>query len=215
MLITSLLADFLDGFVARLLKVSSPIGKELDSLADMVTFGVVPGFIMGRLIQESMGREFIPNVIWHPLTPEKPPLFLFGFIIIILSAVRLARFNLDTRQSDRFIGVPTPANTIFIYSLWLIQYGYKDFWLAPLLENTWVLIAITLISSYWLIVELPLIALKFKNFSVKDNLFRYGLIAACVLGVAIFRVKAIPFLFLFYLLLSIIEQMVLGKDQEK
>ena len=102
----SLVFDFLDGFIARLLGVSSPIGKELDSLADMVTFGVVPGLIMARLIQSAQGLDF-------PLL-EAPYFFVIGFLITIFSALRLAKFNIDTRQSDNFYGVPTPAMTLLV-----------------------------------------------------------------------------------------------------
>ncbi|MEZ4851543.1 MAG: CDP-alcohol phosphatidyltransferase family protein [Bacteroidia bacterium] len=108
----SLVMDFFDGFVARMLKVQGPIGKELDSLADMVTFGAVPGMVMARLIHESTGGLFPPEQI---TLSEGFPWFLLGFLITILSAFRLAKFNLDERQSDAFYGVPTPANTILIF----------------------------------------------------------------------------------------------------
>ena len=115
--VIGILFDFLDGFAARLLNVSGELGKQLDSLADMVTFGVVPGFIMARLIQESLGLDFPPREVF---STEVLPYYLFGFLIPIFSAFRLAKFNLDTRQSDAFYGVPTPANTILILSFWLI-----------------------------------------------------------------------------------------------
>ncbi|MEL6654050.1 MAG: CDP-alcohol phosphatidyltransferase family protein, partial [Bacteroidota bacterium] len=159
MVATSLLMDWLDGFVARLVGVSSPVGKELDSLADMVTFGAVPGFVMANMIQAALNKEFVPNVIWHPAVPEDLPYFLIGFLVPIFSALRLARFNLDERQSDAFYGLPTPANTMLIFSLWMTSRWQPESLLGGLLNNHWVLIGICLLSSYLLIADVRLLAL--------------------------------------------------------
>lgn len=202
MVVIALVMDFFDGFVARLLGVSSPIGKELDSLADMVTFGVVPGFIMARLIQESLALDFPPSTV---LSTEVAPYYLVGFLIPVFSAFRLAKFNLDTRQSDAFYGVPTPANTILILSFWLIGAYRPDNFLATWLSNTWVLIALAIISSYLLVADVRLLALKFKNFSVQDNLFRYILIGSAILLLIIFQYVGVPFIILLYLILSMVD----------
>ncbi|MCB0839423.1 MAG: CDP-alcohol phosphatidyltransferase family protein [Bacteroidetes bacterium] len=205
----SLVMDFFDGFVARMLKVQGPIGKELDSLADMVTFGAVPGMVMARLIHESTGGLFPPEQI---TLSEGFPWFLLGFLITILSAFRLAKFNLDERQSDAFYGVPTPANTILIFSFWMITEWRPDFWLSNVLNNTWVLIGITAIASWLLVADIRLLALKFKNFSVADNLFRYILIGSTVILLAIFQHVGIPFIILLYLALSLVENMMKGSN---
>ena len=205
----SLVMDFLDGFVARMLKVQGPIGKELDSLADMVTFGAVPGMVMARLIHESTGGLFPPEQI---TLSEGFPWFLLGFLITILSAFRLAKFNLDERQSDAFYGVPTPANTILIFSFWMISEWSPDFWLSNVLNNTWVLIGITAIASWLLVADIRLLALKFKNFSVADNLFRYILIGSTVILLAIFQHVGIPFIILLYLALSLVENTMKGSN---
>ena len=206
----SLIMDFFDGFVARMLKVHGPLGKELDSLADMVTFGAVPGMIMARLIQETSAGSFPPAEISFS---SGFPWFLIGFLVTIFSALRLAKFNLDERQSDAFYGVPTPANTILIFSFWMILSWSPDFWLSQFLANQWVLITLSLISSYLLVADVRLLALKFKNFTIKDNLFRFILIGATIILLAIFQYIAIPFIILLYLALSLVDNMM-GEKKE-
>ncbi|MEK6614724.1 MAG: CDP-alcohol phosphatidyltransferase family protein, partial [Bacteroidota bacterium] len=173
--------DFLDGLVARALKVSSELGKQLDSLADIVSFGVVPGVMMCKMI-------YIGNVFNDHILPEifhVNFLVSTGLLITIFSAIRLAKFNIDTRQNDSFIGLPTPANAVFIASLSLLG-GFSLIYRIKKLEtnvydtplsfdnaavlqtiilNPYFLIFLTLISSFLLIAPLPLFALKFKNFS--------------------------------------------------
>ncbi len=151
--------DFFDGFAARLLKVSSPIGKELDSLADMTTFGVLPAMIVYQLLLRSVpGLEdlWIPNL---------------AFLIAVCSALRLAKFNIDPRQSDSFIGVPTPANALLIASLPFIIRSYPEW--EPMIVNTTNLLIFTAVMSYLLVAELPLFALKFKSFGWAGNEVRY------------------------------------------
>ena len=200
----ALIFDFFDGFAARMLKVNSPMGKELDSLADMVTFGAVPAFIMAKLIQESEGGVFLPTSIMEDGESLK---WMLGLLVGIFSALRLAKFNVDERQSDSFYGVPTPANTMLIFSFWIIAEWYPEYWLGSLLQNTWVLIALSLISSYLLVAELRLISLKFKNFSFNDNIYRYLLIVSALLLFTFMQFKSIPFIIFTYILLSIIENL--------
>ena len=184
----ALILDWGDGFVARLLKQGSAIGKELDSLADMVTFGVLPAFIlfflMNRLVQPFAYSEYIP------------------FVLALFSALRLAKFNIDTRQSDSFIGVPTPANAMIIGSLpFILQYNPE---FENLVLNTWVIIAYSLIMSYLLISEIPLFALKFKNFSWKDNAIKYVFLMISVLMLLILHFVAVPLIILLYVVISLI-----------
>jgi CDP-diacylglycerol--serine O-phosphatidyltransferase len=205
MVATSLLMDLLDGLVARAVGVSSPIGKELDSLADMVSFGAVPGFVMARLIQEATGGEFLPETLWTPATTGEFPWFLAGFIITILSAVRLARFNLDERQSDAFFGVPTPTNTVVIFSLWMTREWQADSWLEPVVQNHWLLLGITLLCSYLLIADIRLIANKFEHFRWRGNEFRYLLIILAIALLVIFQYAGVPFVLLLYLGMSFLD----------
>ncbi len=174
--------DFFDGMVARLLKVHSEIGKQLDSLADMVTFGVLPAFIIFQYLQDN-------NAGW---------LSFLAFFIAVCSAFRLAKFNIDTRQGDQFLGLPTPANALLIGSLiFLKEYEFFDF-----IFTTGSLLIISLIFSILLVIELPMIALKFKNLKWSDNVFRYLTIIFSVIFLAIFKFSAIPFVIISYILLS-------------
>lgn len=185
--------DFFDGFAARLLKVSSPIGKDLDSLADMVTFGVVPGIVVFQLfsISENPWNEIIPYV---------------AFLIPVFSALRLAKFNNDNRQSDSFIGVPTPANSILICSLPLII-NNSVLWRSIIL-NPYLLLITTLVMSFLLIAELPLIALKFKHFKWKENEVRFIFIGLCGLFLSLFQFIGIPLCILLYIVVSVINNLI-------
>lgn len=195
-------ADFLDGFVARLLKVQSELGKQLDSLADMVSFGFVPGIIIFKAFI-SGGNDNISYLL-H----EQNYLPFLGFLITIFSGVRLAKFNIDTRQSTSFIGLPTPANTLFFLTIPLIWINEShDSLVFQLTSNKFFLISITLIFSFLLVAELPLLALKFKGFNFKKNVFRYLLIVFSLLSTIIFRYLAIPIIIGIYISLSLIESM--------
>jgi CDP-diacylglycerol--serine O-phosphatidyltransferase len=194
--------DFLDGMAARAFKVHSELGKQLDSLADMVSFGVVPGVVMYNLIQYSLISDFVENQ-----TETNAFIFLpyIGFLIPVFSAIRLAKFNIDTRQSDSFIGVPTPANTIFIVSLPLILKFDTAF--DSIIENPYFLIFISLIASLSLVAPLPLFALKFKNFSWKDNKVRYIFLLLALEMLIVFRFAGIPLIIILYIVLSIINNL--------
>ena len=161
----SLFADFADGLVARLLKQSSPIGKELDSLADVISFGAVPGAIFYLLLCKTIGIE--------GLVFEQPQTYLpaLGFMITVFSALRLAKFNTDTRQTENFIGLNTPANTIFALGL-LLTVENNSFGLVDLLLNLPLLLILISLLSYLLISEIPIISFKFKKFAWKGNEFR-------------------------------------------
>lgn len=202
--------DFFDGMVARLLKVHSEIGKQLDSLADIVSFGVVPGTMMFMMILNCSniskeGYLFLEENKW---------LSFIGFIITIFSAIRLAKFNIDTRQSESFIGIPTPANALFITSFPLIL--ISDFiFFKELINNSNFLISITIISSYMLVAELPLFALKFKTVSFKGNEIRYLFLAISIVLLIIFKAIAIPFIILLYIILSVINNIISKKKQNE
>jgi CDP-diacylglycerol--serine O-phosphatidyltransferase len=195
----ALIFDFFDGFLARVLKVSSAIGKDLDSLADMVTFGLLPSIILYQLLMQS-----IPDLlgIWKAYP---------AFIMAIFSAIRLAKFNNDPRQSDSFIGVPTPANAMLIGSLPLIVHTQDVFW-KDLIINTNNLLILTVVMSYLLVMEMPLIALKFKHFQWKGNEARFILIILTIVLLVTLKILAIPAILILYILLSVVEN--LRKKQE-
>lgn len=189
--------DFFDGFFARLLHVKSEMGLQLDSLADMVTSGVVPGIVMFQLLSNST----------YVLQTEGTFAMLLpyvSFLITLASAYRLANFNIDTRQTSGFIGLPTPANTMFILSLPLIlQYQPTELF-DSLLHNMWVLLGITLLSAYLLNAEIALFALKFNDYSFKNNALKYIFLALCVILLLSLKIIAIPLIILLYIILSLL-----------
>lgn len=192
--------DFFDGFFARLLKVQSDLGLQLDSLADMVTSGVVPGAAMFFLLAHSQnpGYGFFQPDFTGSLLP------FLGFIITMGSCYRLANFNVDTRQTSSFIGLPTPANALFILSLPLIV-AYNEYpVVTAALSNQWVLLFITALSAYILNAEIPLFALKIKSFDLKSNLLQIVFILISLGLIIAFRFLGIPLLIIVYILMSVI-----------
>ncbi|WP_347159641.1 CDP-alcohol phosphatidyltransferase family protein [Pontibacter chitinilyticus] len=188
--------DFLDGLVARVLNVHSEIGKQLDSLADMVSFGVVPGTLMFMLLTKTGEPMF--GVPAHIMA-------LAGFLITVFSALRLAKFNIDTRQTSSFIGLPTPACTILIASLPLIL-AHGDLIHYEIILNPLVLLPLTALLCFLLVAELPLFALKFKNLRWQDNSIRFIFLGLSVILLALLNFAAIPFIIALYILLSIIKK---------
>ena len=199
--------DFLDGFLARILDVKSELGKQLDSLADMVTSGVVPGLIMFQLFRKSLGSwDANFNFTGFETTDLLP---FFGFIIIMASVYRLANFNIDENQTSSFIGLPTPANTLFIFSLPLMLLYSDNDLVNTVLANRYVLIAITLISAYLLNAPMHLFGLKFSDFSFKNNKIRYFFILASIVLLFVFKFVAIPIIIALYIALSFVKYRVL------
>nr|WP_299419167.1 CDP-alcohol phosphatidyltransferase family protein [uncultured Emticicia sp.] len=197
--------DFLDGFVARLLNQHSEIGKQLDSLADMVTFGVLPSFIIAKLIQISTRQitvlsDLMPSNLLSQT--QLPTLAYVAFFLALFSCLRLAKFNIDTRQSDSFIGVPTPANAFVVAAFPLILEFNPKY--KFLILNSTCLIAYTLIMSYLLISEIPLFALKFKNFSWVTNQIKYIFLILSVILLVALQFVGIPLIIFLYIILSVI-----------
>jgi CDP-diacylglycerol--serine O-phosphatidyltransferase len=221
-ILLGLFLDFFDGFAARLLKVSGELGKQLDSLADMVTFGIAPGLIMYQFLiiiflQENLydiDSALIPEYARYYFAENKllnSPLQYFAliaFLIPILSAVRLAKFNISTNQTDEFIGLPTPANALFFASLPMI------FFFSPIMSewigNIYFIFIVILFFSYLLNAPIRLIALKFKSFGWKGNEYRFillGCILLTILGALLINsiFIAIPIIILLYIVISIIK----------
>ncbi|WP_066838320.1 CDP-diacylglycerol--serine O-phosphatidyltransferase [Rufibacter ruber] len=190
--------DFWDGMIARLLHVHSEIGKQLDSLADMVSFGVVPGAMMLQLLKMSLAE----NTSFGAGAEEWLP--FAGFILTIFSALRLAKFNLDTRQTSSFIGVPTPTNTMLMVSFPLIL-ANDTYGLSGIILNPFFLLGITLLFSYLLISEVPLFALKFKNFKWQDNQKQFIFLGLAIVLLSWLNFTAVPLLVAFYVLISLIK----------
>lgn len=190
--------DFLDGFVARLFKATSEMGKQLDSLADVVSFGVAPGVILYQLLRMSYMREENGlNVSMIFLLP--------AFLVSCAGAYRLARFNIDTSQSYGFKGVPIPAIGILIASFPLIlHYSSSTPVINTLFVNKWVLYGIIIVVSWLMVSTLPIMALKFSDFSLKNNIPKLILLVVTILAALFFKWLAVPIIFVVYILLSLL-----------
>jgi CDP-diacylglycerol--serine O-phosphatidyltransferase len=176
--------DFFDGFAARWLKVTSAIGKELDSLADMVSFGLLPSLVMYKMLASVSASPWLPY---------------FAFLIAVCSALRLAVFNIDETQHDNFKGLNTPANTIFITSLVFLPASIHS-----IVMTDWMLSLITLVFSLLMVSRLDILAFKFKNFSWQENKLRFTFLALAVLLLLLGGKAAIPVIILFYIAFSLV-----------
>jgi len=203
--------DFFDGLAARALDVKSEIGLQLDSLADMITSGLVPGIIMYQLFLRALpGTVDVSSDSWSADAASTwfewniPFVALFGLLVVAASGYRLAKFNIDERQTDSFIGLPTPANAMLILSLPLILVYQPHPIAVSLILNEWFLVGLTVFSCFMLNAEIPLFALKFSDWSFNKNKLRYSFIAFCLIMIIIFQFIAIPLIIASYILLSII-----------
>ncbi len=232
--------DFFDGFVARLLNSSSPIGKELDSLADCVTFGVVPGIVLMQLMNADLQEKHFAasyaavhaGETTLTTAPVIFPIALIGLLVSLFSALRLAKFNIDTRQSESFIGVPTPAIAMLVAALslmigvlpetlhntrdvfttgsdggWTIYPPLSNNPVSPVIKfisNYWFLAVFSVVASFLLISEIPLFALKFKKFGWKGNEVRYSFLLGCVVMIVLLGYAGIALSIVAYILLSVV-----------
>lgn len=210
MIYVAAIFDFLDGFVARLLKASSEIGKSLDSLADVISFGLLPSAILYYIIKLIILRA---NPYFLPGNASVTEVLLLAssMLIVSFSALRLAKFNTDTRQSYGFIGVPTPATAILISSFpFIIR---NESWGSLLLMKLYLIIPLILVLSFLMVSEIPMISLKFRNYKLSENIFKYLLILISVFSLVIGGISSIPVIFLVYILFSVLENKFPGKAQ--
>lgn len=205
-IILSLVLDFFDGFVARALKSNSNLGVQLDSLADMVSFGFIPGLAMFKML-EPFGNEFLGMQLPFAIK-------YLGFFITLFSCLRLAIFNLDEEQKYYFKGLNTPSNTILIFGIYYViqtlassnpenQFGSADIILNP---SSLSLLILTILSSWLLISPIKMIAMKFKSMKLQDNYPKVALLIGAILILAIFKTVGIPLVIIYYILISIIFQ---------
>ncbi len=213
------LFDFFDGYVARMLNVSSNLGKELDSLADVITSGLVPGTVMFHLLfwsqlTSNYGLSFFHFYLNNAVSENGfdiiPTLPMLGFVITFASAYRLARFNIDTRQDKYFIGLPTPANALFICTLPLILDSHHSNWIGIALGSSWVLVGITFISAFLLNSPIRLFSLKMDTNGFKYNWARYVFVLLSIILIIAFKYLAVPVIFIMYFLFSIFLKSHLG-----
>ena len=204
-IIISLVLDFFDGFIARAMNSSSNLGGQLDSLADMVSFGFLPGVVMMKMLEPFGNQLFgieLPFEIKY-----------FGFLITIFSCLRLAIFNLDDDQKYYFKGLNTPSNTILIFGLYytFFVFGEKSSETSKILRlifeySDLILISITLLSSWLLISPIKMIAMKFKSKQLRDNYPKLALLIGGILILLIFKTVGIPLVIIYYILISLIFQ---------
>ncbi|MDR1848329.1 MAG: CDP-diacylglycerol--serine O-phosphatidyltransferase [Bacteroidales bacterium] len=210
-IILGAILDFFDGMVARLLKVEGMIGKELDSLADVVTFGVAPALIALTLLMEQLGCMDFPLAL----------VALIPLSMALMSAYRLAKFNIDTRQTTSFLGVPTPLNALLWLSIPIIAHlslTKQHLWgwygegfyrtIASVLTNEWFIIVGSVLMSVFMVIEIPMLALKFKNMKWQDNKERFLFIIISLALIFVLNVYAVPFVVIIYILISIISNIV-------
>ncbi len=192
MVIIAAVFDFFDGFVARLLKAYSPMGKELDSLADLISFGMVPAAV------------FFALGLGYP-----------AFLIVIFSALRLAKFNIDTRQTSEFIGLATPANALFFTSLGYIYAAYDEgTFLSSYLENRWILLGLVVLFSLLMTSEIRMFSLKMKDYQINKNKIRYGFLICSLISLVLFKIIAVPFIILTYIIINIINHLCTSRQTD-
>ncbi len=191
--------DFLDGFFARLLKAYSELGKQLDSLADLISFGLAPGFIVYNLLRSCLLME---KLEFENIAIYKLAILSIAILIPLASAFRLAKFNIDTKQTSSFLGLPTPANAIFYASLPIIMGIKFDLLTYGIILNLKVLIPIIIILSFLLVSRIPMFSLKFKTYDFKNNLTRYIFLIISIIFIILLHFTAIPFIIIFYIIFS-------------
>ncbi len=202
--------DFFDGLAARALNVQSEIGVQLDSLADVITSGLVPGVVMFQLLNMSQsggwnlafGHELTESMAWYG--GKINTISFLGFAITLASAYRLAKFNVDENQVSSFVGLPTPANALMILSLPLILMYHNNEFLSGIILNPWFLVGLTALSVYLLNSPIKLFALKFKNWSFKENGVRYLFLIGSLIMLLTLKFLAIPLIIVFYILASLL-----------
>lgn len=191
--------DFMDGFAARLLKAYSEIGKQLDSLADVVSFGVAPSFILFQLL----GKTGTMDESSGFLGALHAVFVYFPFLIALFSALRLAKFNIDTRQSDSFLGLPTPASAMFVAAIPLQAevFGYDS---TGLFSGYYVLLGVSVFLSVLMVTEIPLFSMKFKHFGLEGNRIRYGFLFIALILFNLFRMNSVPLILALYVGISVL-----------
>ncbi len=190
--------DYLDGFMARLLKAYSPLGKELDSLSDLVSFGVAPSVIVFHLLKNSLGLNDNQGFM------EGNVILAIPFLIAVFSSLRLAKFNIDTRQTTSFIGLPTPANAIFIVGIVLGLNSPYNEWFELLTSSPSAIIVLVLVLSALLVSPIPMFSLKIKGFNPKETWRQMLLLALAILAILFLGTASLAVVILFYILISVV-----------
>ena len=206
LIIAASVFDFLDGMAARLLKSYSEIGKQMDSLADLVSFGLAPAAILLSMLKMSMFGINLPTRVVDA-TFVQWVFLLSALLVPVAGAFRLAKFNVDTRQSESFLGLPIPSNALFFASLALIvQYGGNEN-IVHLILNRFNLVTSIILFSALMISEIPMFSLKVKNLKWKDNQVRFLYLALCLVLIVLFQLYSLPLIIISYILISVVREL--------
>lgn len=199
MIFVAAVLDFFDGFAARLLKAYSPLGAQLDSLSDVVSFGVAPSFIIYHyLSQQPAASSLSLEIAGFNIIP------FFAFLLAIFAEIRLAKFNIDDRQTTSFIGLPTPAMGLFVASLPFTLKNESLAFMGNLMTNPYFLLAIVVLFSFLMVSEIPFFSLKIKNLKFKENKHIYILAIFAVVAFVFLGFAAIPFVMMFYVVEAVL-----------
>jgi CDP-diacylglycerol---serine O-phosphatidyltransferase len=204
LILAAMVFDFLDGFASRLLKAYSEIGKELDSLADAVSFGVVPGLIIFQLLRDSL--SFHPQILTSWPGYAKICLLIIPSLIPVCAALRLAKFNIDSTQTSSFKGLPTPAAALAVVSIVISEFYSGSALLTSIIKSPLILTIVTIFISALMVSRIPLLSLKFRNIKFKGNEARYMLICLSVISILILGTRAFPLIIPFYIITSLLSR---------
>lgn len=207
----AIIFDFIDGFLARLLNARSELGKQLDSLADLVSFGLAPSIFIYHLCKLYYIKTDFAGLLYPGFTDTL--ILGSGFSIVIFSAIRLAKFNTDPEQKHNFKGLPTPASAMFICCLPLIVFSYENSIFVDIILNPWFLIPVSFVMSSLLVINMKMFSLKMIGFNPKNNAYQYILIAMSVVLMVLFQLLAIPLVVFLYIFLSIIKNITYKKSE--
>lgn len=205
LLFAAAIADLLDGLLAKLLNATSEFGKQLDSLSDLVSFGVAPSIFMYVMLKESMAVHN-PNIIQPSLSSG---LIYLSFLIAAFAAIRLARYNIDTRKSSDFRGLPVPANAFIVISVWIAFHTTENNEAILWFSSTPFLIGLTILLSYLMVSNITMLSFKFQNLHFKENIWRYALIAGAVVIFGFGGITALLYIMVYYLLLSVVKHITM------
>ncbi|MFA6400851.1 MAG: CDP-diacylglycerol--serine O-phosphatidyltransferase [Salinivirgaceae bacterium] len=209
MILVAAVFDFFDGMSARLLGAYSEMGKQLDSLADVISFGLAPAAIAHAIVRQTiLGNLPLSEAVFIDWV-----LILSPFIITVFSALRLAKFNIDTRQTESFIGLNTPSNAMVWATLPFVLKAYPNSSIAPIINQPYFIISLAVILSYLLVAEIPMFSLKFKNLKVKDNKIRFIFLAGNLILIAAIPMAALALIIIWYMVLSVLSNAISKKHK--